>query len=377
MPPVKVAIPLALVCLALGLGAGIVVSRERARSPAAAAEAHRNDARAAASTGSSDDRLARVESELAALRAEVERLRGSPARASVAGGSPDPVQAGAESVASLRSRVPELLKTRDGQELLRVVKELTKLGEPGCAEAAEIAQALWKAVYEDGETGWGIDEEGLERSLFCGPMLPLMLWTLSHPDRVGEDFRHQTAWFLEDVPGVDPAFVREMILVEREPGIASAMAGFLVREETPEGIRDLVVAARARAGSPEVLEKVMENFWNLKTPEALRAVEELAGSSDPELSRHARQARTAIDPPAGTAFVTHAWMNDGKGLPELKRGDLVLSVEGLADLAQLREHLQRVKPEEWIVARIRRNGEDMTIQVPGRAVGIHVRLPGQ
>lgn len=53
----------------------------------------------------------------------------------------------------------------------------------------------------------------------------------------------------------------------------------------------------------------------------------------------------------------------------------MLSVDGLTDLSQLHRHLSQTKAEEWVVIRIRRNGEDQTVKVPGRTVGINVKLP--
>jgi len=61
--------------------------------------------------------------------------------------------------------------------------------------------------------------------------------------------------------------------------------------------------------------------------------------------------------------------------PELKRGDLVLSVDGLDDLTKFREHVTTVPPEEWISIRVRRGDVEEVVRVKGRSIQISMMLP--
>jgi hypothetical protein len=266
----KLALPAALVALALGVVAGGWMERRRAKAAEAPAVAAEGASREAA-PGSAADAAAH---EIAAAREEIRALREKLAAATNApnpGAAMTPEQLAAKA-AELRARIPALVAANDERGLIKLMRELASLGEPGYAAAIEIAEILHNEL--------GISDSD-SRKVYTGRLLPLLLWTLSHGDKAPAWLRETAIDTLSWADGeIDSTAVYlEALKTEGDAEVAEKFAQYL-QDLKPEHASDLLAAVHAQAGHPTALVALAGALAELRTPDTVHALESLSASAD-------------------------------------------------------------------------------------------------
>ncbi|KAF0242475.1 MAG: hypothetical protein FD180_3890 [Planctomycetota bacterium] len=324
----KVAGPIALVAFVAGTLVGIAVDRRRARTAdvgvVSGPEAPAGKLEAAAG---GDEEVQR-------LREEAKTLREQLAAALTSAGKPLlPAEEAKKKAEELRKKVPALLEAKDGKGLISLMRELASLGEPGYDGALEIAELLKNDVmgpkgdWEDAEEKLGIDGGDFWK-IWTGRMVPMLAWSLAHPERASSWFRANALETLSWDGEVDASrLFAETLTGEKDPEVAAGLAEYL-DTVTPDLSPLLVESARVHRDNARALPNLLIALGKLGTPESVAAIEELRGHADANVRRAAEIEMKAIRPPVAGAYINQFWSMDPEVPPALQRGDIVVSWNG-------------------------------------------------
>lgn len=360
----KPALVAALLALAAGFAAGVLFQKSRG-----AAEATSVERPATATAESKPGALADTDDApaYAAALEEIERLKKLlPDKAARPKAAMSPEEAAAKA-AELRARIPLLVAQEDGKALLSLMKELAALGEPGYAGAMEIAEKLRKAL-EGKDQAWGLTSYAFDKA-FGGAMVPVMQWAIGHPDGASEWFRLHSIDTLRWLPDVDSTAVfLDALASEKSVRVAQSMVDHLQGLGDASAIPGLEAAVHAQAGTPHILEDLMDELRDMKSPEAERELQVLAGDPNPAVSAEARLQLLAIHPPVAGVWISDIVPDGQAASVGLKRGDILVSYNGvdIATLGQLREELFKAPADSMVTVLVHRDGQLLPVQVKGR-----------
>jgi hypothetical protein len=362
----KTLLPAVLAAFILGAVFGAVAFRMR-QPPAASAGPAGGDPAEGASAGatpgdrpSTDDPRRRLEDENRDLRARIAKLE--------KGGAPSAEEA-AKRAKELIQRIPGLLAKKDGHGLLKLMRELALLGEPGYVAALKIAEVLGRDV-ESGGGEFGASASALHNVLQSSP--GMLEWALRHPDLASAWMRLRAIGPMMAQLEPDPAALfGELLRSEKDANVAASLAGGLYSMSRAGSEQALIDAARGQTG--QAARTLVEALANLGTTEARAGLRELAASQDPVLRDEASYQALRLDPPSPGVLISGLVPKGQAESAGLRRGDLVLSYNGapVTGFDQLRGEVQKTSADHLVPIVVQRGNETVTLQIRGQQIGIY------
>ncbi|MBI2921324.1 MAG: PDZ domain-containing protein [Planctomycetes bacterium] len=306
--------------------------------------------------------LARAEAENRDLRSRLER----------AGKSSMTADEASKRAKQLMKDIPTLLEKKDGRTLLRLMRELAALGEPGYAAALKIAEVLTRDA-ERGKGEFGVPAPQIYNA-FRGPLIPMLAWALTHPGDASEWMRQHAVGPVMWAEDLDPrALFLEALQSETSAQVASSMAGALGELARGDDADALAAAALAQAGRPGVLSSIVDALAGLGSPEASRALNALAASTDPAVRAEAQFAKTRTDPPAPGILISGIVEKSQAEAAGLRRGDLIVAYNGesVGSFDALRQNVEKTSPDQLVPILVWRDGQSVPMQIRGNKIGIY------
>ncbi|KAF0243956.1 MAG: HtrA2 [Planctomycetota bacterium] len=362
----KTLLPAILVAFILGAVFGVAASRRRESAPPSGERADPGrsaEAQAGAAPGSrpsSDDPRRLLEEENRLLRERIARMER---------GSAPSAEESEKRAKELIKRIPGLLAKKDGHGLLKLMRELALLGEPGYVAALKIAEVLGRDV-ENGGGEFGASASALHNVLQSSP--GMLEWALRHPDLASAWMRLRAIGPMMAQLEPDPAALfGELLRNEKDPNVSASLAGGLYSMARAGSEQALIDAARGQTG--QAARTLVEALANLGTPEARAGLRELAASQDPALRDEASYQVLRIDPPSAGVLISGLVPKGQAEAAGLRRGDLVLSYNGSPVTAfdRLREEVQKTSAEHLVPIVVQRGNETVTLQIRGQQIGIY------
>ena len=377
----KTVLPVALVTFVLGCLAGAFYARRHVESPAApvtatggtavapdSADLEKRVADAEKKVAATENLLAKATQRNKELEARLEK-GSSGGKAAKKALTPEEAAAKAE---ELKGKIKVLVEKKDGKALIKLMHELAALGEAGYAAAIEISGILSQDV--EGEKGvLGISRNEFYMS-FGGPMVPLMVWSMSHADDVPAGFRVGAAYALPWQRDADAGKIfLDSLKTEKNADVAKAMAENLEGLVRPEMASDLAALARANTGNPAVLMPLVQSLSGIGNEEAIGYLEQFARDENPVLKSEAEVALIAVHPPAAGLLITYTAPNSQAEVAGIRRGDVITTYNGVpvSNLDELRAEIGKTSGEELVTVMVNRKGEVVPLQIKGQKIGIN------
>ena len=364
----RIALPLAIVTFVAGVVIGVCVVRQRLGEPdpgpLAAAQAR--------AAGATADSGGGIKEKLQRLRDETGDLRN---RLAAAGKPVLPAEEARMKAAELRKKIPALLESHNGKALIALMRELASLGEPGYDGAMEIAAILRNDLYGPNDDGkdatklLGIDDDTYWKA-FSGRMVPLLAWSVTHPERAPAWLRSQALGRLTWNGDYDaPSFFAETLRGEKDPEFAKNLAEYLGHYVigTPDSPALLVECARVYRDNVEVLSNLVTALGKAGTTESVQAIEELMGHPNAKIREAAGFEMSAIRPPVAGAFIDNPWSPNPGQPSTFQRGDIVVSRNGepVTSWMEFRTSLHNAPREGTTTLVVHRGSDLVTIEVKG------------